>query len=192
MDPPSAARVPPPRLERDDGEEKREITLEDFDGEESSNRLATGAAVAGAGAAVIGGAFGAKVLLDGQDDGNQEYIYNPDFMDSSASLNAPPNEAVGTAVAAGGAAAAGAVASEVGRRVSKFLEKTKDDHNDIDHVRHTTNSNEIVSNITNTPYTGANVAQGGATAVHGGRQAAQGGKQAAQATKTMDPLTLAR
>lgn len=145
----------PPRFDRfvNGEEEKREITLDDFDGEESSNRLATGAAIVGAGAAVVGGVFGAKVLLE-NDSGNQEYI-DPDnyqhsslhesFTESSSSLNAPPNQVVDATVAAGGSAAAGGIVSEVGKRVRKLLKS--DDNNDIDHLRSVEKADQITGNL---------------------------------------------
>jgi hypothetical protein len=56
----------------------------------SSNRLVIGGAIAGGGATMIGGEFSAKILLNGKDNGKQEYI-NPDMMESLAScIECPP------------------------------------------------------------------------------------------------------
>jgi hypothetical protein len=77
--------VPPPRSEMNDEGKKQEIaTCEDIDGKASSNRLVTGGAIAGGGATMIGGEFSAKVLLNGKDNGKQEY-FSPDMMESLAS-----------------------------------------------------------------------------------------------------------
>jgi hypothetical protein len=145
----------PPRYDRfvNGEEEKREITADDFDGEESSNRLAAGAAAAGAGAGIIGGAFGAKALLDSQDGGNQEYI-DPDnhqmssLHDSFLMENSDDPSQAEAIAAAGGKAAGGVVMSEIGKKAMKLLEKTDDDHNDIaDHLRNAEKADQIVGNF---------------------------------------------
>jgi hypothetical protein len=85
---------------------KKSSPLEDFDGKASSNRLVIGGVIAGRGATMIGGEFSAKILLNGKDNGKQEYI-NPDMMESLASCTEcppPPNQALEAVVTAGGAA----------------------------------------------------------------------------------------
>jgi len=182
MPPPLPAS--PPRYDRfvNGEEEKREVSLDDFDGEESSSRLATGAAVVGAGAAVNSGFFGAKALLDSEDGGYQEYIEPNNIQSlqdsstkSSSSLGYPPNQALETAVVAGGTAASGGVLSEIGKRAKKFLEKLDDDHNDIDHLRNADNADQIVGN-----YSRAQKATNHA------------GQAAKAATRVMDPVRAAR
>lgn len=120
-------------------EEKREITADDSDREESSNRLAAGAAAA-------------KALLDRGDGGNREYIDPHNFQQSSLhdsflmENSDDPLQAQEIA-AAGGTAAGGVAMSELGKKAMKLLEKMDDDHNDVvDHLQNAEKADQVVGN----------------------------------------------